>query len=56
MTERREPRLRFLSEADCEGLHEATLQLLARLGVRFLPEAAVSVFREAGFEVADSVL
>jgi trimethylamine:corrinoid methyltransferase-like protein len=56
MTERREPRLRFLSEADCERIHQATLHLLARLGVRFLPEAAVTVFREAGLEVADSVL
>ncbi len=53
MTERRMPRLSLLGDADCEWIHEATLDLLRRVGVCFLPEEALSVFRRAGFEVTD---
>ncbi len=53
MTERRTPRISLLSGADCERVHEATLDLMRRVGVRFLPEEALSVFRQAGFEITD---
>ena len=45
-----------LSEGDLERLHEATMAILADPGVRFTQEAALAVFREAGYTVEGDVV
>ena len=45
-----------LSDNDLARLHEATMAILADPGVRFTQEAALDVFREAGYEVQGDVV
>lgn len=42
----------LLDESQLDRLHEATLQVLERTGVRFSEKAAQEIFRDAGFQVA----
>ena len=46
----------FPSDSDLELIHETTLAVLADPGVRFTEDAALSVFREAGFAVEGGVV
>ncbi len=39
----------IVSEAQLDQIHNATLQVMERTGVRFLHEAATDIFREHGF-------
>jgi trimethylamine--corrinoid protein Co-methyltransferase len=45
------PRLNFLTDSQVEQLHEASLTILARTGLRFSSPAAVAYFRQAGARV-----
>jgi len=50
------PKLSLLDASACEEIHEATLDVLARAGVRFASPTALAVLREAGAEVDDETL
>lgn len=45
------PRLTMLGRADCQQLHEASVEVLRRTGVRVYCDAAVNLLREAGASV-----
>jgi trimethylamine--corrinoid protein Co-methyltransferase len=47
---------RVLSESQCEQIHEASLSILERTGVRFLDPGALEVLRSAGAAVSDGNL
>ncbi len=47
------PSLSLLDATACAEIHEATLDVLARAGVRFASPRALAVLREAGAEVDD---
>lgn len=46
------PRLNFLTNGQLEQIHEASLTILARTGLRFSSPAAVAYFRQAGARVS----
>ena len=50
------PSLSLLDAAACDQIHEATLDVLARAGVRFTSPGALAVLRDAGAEVDDQTL
>ena len=50
------PSLSLLDAAACDQIHEATLDVLARAGVRFASPGALAVLRDAGAEVDDDTL
>ena len=47
------PFYRRLSDSQVQALHEATLEILERTGVRFSHEGALSIFRHAGVSISD---
>ena len=50
------PSLSLLDASACDEIHEATLDVLARAGVRFARPGALAVLRDAGAEVDDDTL
>jgi trimethylamine--corrinoid protein Co-methyltransferase len=50
------PGLSLLDAIACAQIHEATLDVLARAGVRFASPGALAVLRDAGAEVDDDTL
>lgn len=50
------PSLSLLDAAACREIHEATLDVLARAGVRFASPKALAILRAAGAEVDDETL
>ena len=50
------PSLSLLDATACDQIHEATLDVLARAGVRFTSPGALAVLRDAGAEVDDETL
>jgi len=50
------PSLSLLDASACDEIHEATLDVLARAGVRFASPGALAVLRDAGAEVDDQTL
>ena len=47
---------RLLKEADCEKIHEATVNILERAGVRVRSEKALSIFEDGGCEVDGDIV
>ena len=47
------PRFQYLSRAQCEALHNASLEILSRTGVRLYLEEAIELLRKAGCSVTD---
>jgi trimethylamine---corrinoid protein Co-methyltransferase len=47
------PHYRRLTDPDLQRIHEASLEVLERVGVRFQDEEALALFRSAGAEIED---
>jgi len=47
------PRMRMLSEEQCEAIHHASLEILRRTGVRVYNQDALDLLREAGAWITD---
>ncbi|HTP60317.1 MAG TPA: trimethylamine methyltransferase family protein, partial [Spirochaetia bacterium] len=50
------PRLELLDREQCEKIHQASLEILRRTGVRVYSEDALALLRDAGCPVTDTNL
>ena len=48
--------IRYLSDAELQRIHSATLEVLAKKGVLFVLPEALKVFKDAGFEVKGNIV
>lgn len=48
--------LKTLTEDECCAMHEASLHILKNIGIKFLSEDAISIFRKRGFKVDNSIV